>query len=271
MYRFTELDTFCLSDKAIAFVGNLRKQTVEYCNRISSEQNLDIKDLAFSCFRIHGNVNTVDIVSSKDSKRVGAVKSHVYFEGYTPKYKYSCMVISEGTCFETLSARQDTNFEKSWIYKNGRKIGECVARLSNKLKWFEYYKDWDFYLNGVHIGYAKRGGYLLFDKWFYIENLVTADSLKILRDGKTSLPISIERRSDTLLDFIKAIIRLLTLYPLWFGFFIKSYKLKTEDTIIPQKGAHLAKESELLDYYLAVNVLFRMVYFEGDFESRSGP
>lgn len=244
---FREIQSpFALKTRNILF-----KRFRKYFKSKPLANKLDLTTLAYT---FHDDLSTrvVDFGFTQGTDYSGSLI--VDFDRKSDIDTYGCALFIDGTTLEFFGSRKDNR--KIEIYFDGQ-LWALISEFESK-KTIE----WQIFLKEKLFGTIKTGDYLLLRKWLWFSKAIP-NNAKMQTIEYGDLPVLIDRRSDTIFDFLNAVLKLTTLYGLWMPKWIKN-----DDPVIPAATPELSEEAMLL--YFATNICFRCILFNSFFSSRSG-
>ncbi len=147
-----------------------------------------------------------------------------------------------------MSNAEDTTY----IARNGQICGYIKSYWKHfGFTWIRWREKWDFYWNEQYEGTIETGDYLFKNK-FFCKSLVKYDTLKLIKEEGTSIPILLAREEDKVSDFL--------LIPLKIPLAAMGQRFDKPDFVIPRIGPVVCDES--LDAAFALNIVFRELFFD---------
>lgn len=217
-------------------------------------EKVDFSDLCYTYCDAH-KMRHIDLGFNRGSQDAGFFV--VDFDDSQKIKMYGSCVIIDGSVFEFIS--YDEKLSKVNVFFNTIPLCEIIT---------EYDKDipvqWNVYSENSYSGKLCTGDFLLLGKWLWLPKGILKNYINFQTNEFGCLRVNIDRRDDTLFDFIISILKLVTLYGLWCP-----QLLKNDDYVLPEKMKNIPKNFQLL--YFAINLCFRGIYFDSCFGSRSGP
>jgi len=225
------------------------------------ESPFNLNELAFMSPWEESGIRSVEICQSKGMEAVGYVKAGEFYSKDEFTLDYCCVILCDGTTFESWTPAYKR--ECTYFYRNAELLGTCHTKWYDSEILGPSREAWELYIGGSYFGSVRRGSHVLFGK-LWSRNLVTWNSLRIDSDNRVSLPIHVDSHYK-ILDFFKIIGRLITLSILW----TPRTSIKNDDLCMPIKIEPTENEN-LSSFYFLVNVVFRTVFFDLYFMSKTG-